>query len=256
MLIDTHSHLNFSDYNKDREQVIQRALNNNIWMINIGTDFQTSQQVVEIAGKYEQGVYAGIGLHPMDTDQDFDYEKYYQLAQSSDKVVAIGEIGLDYWNKPKTKGKTEEFKNQQKQLLLKQLKLTEDLGLPVIFHCRKSHNDLIQILEESKIKIFGVIHCFTGDWDQAQKYLDLGLYLGFNGIIYKLDLTKIIKQCPVDKILVETDCPFLTPSQANIKRNESSYIIHIIKTIADIKNQSFDKIAEVTTTNAKKLFRL
>jgi len=143
-------------------------------------------------------------------------------------VVAIGEIGLDYYYRPKTKIKLEQFKEKQKQVFLKQLDLANNLNLPVIFHCRMAHEDLIEILD-TKYKIprtrtssvrgrqytksRGVIHCFTGTWEQAQKYLAMGLYLGFNGIVFKLNLDEVIAKTPQGRILIETDCPYLTPPQ-------------------------------------------
>jgi len=236
MLIDTHAHLNFNAFKDDLDKVIGRCLAENIWMINVGTKYETSKRAVEIAEQYEEGVYAAVGLHPIHlgtglvkirTDseegsfetggEDFHISEYKSLAQSP-KVVAIGEIGLDYYYKPKTKKKLELFKEKQKELLLKQLDLAKELNLPVIFHCRMAHEDLLKILnyklKTKNYKLNGVVHCFTGSWEQAKQYLDMGFYLGFNGIIYKLDLKEVIEKTPIEKILIETDCPYLTPPRA------------------------------------------
>ena len=179
MLIDTHSHLNFSNYDKDRNKVIKKCLDNNLWLINIGTDYESSKKAIEISNKYSQGVFASVGMHPENVGKEiFDYKKYKSLTDSK-KVLAIGEIGLDYWNHPKTKKKQGEFKEKQKELLIKQIELAKELELPVIFHCRLAHNDLLEILstkENSNLK--GVIHCFTGNWEDAKKYLDMEFYLG------------------------------------------------------------------------------
>jgi len=256
MLIDTHSHLNFSDFDEDRDEVIKKCLDNNVWMINVGTDYETSKKAIEISEKYSQGIFASVGMHPENIGKEiFDYEKYKSLSDSK-KVVAIGETGLDYWYRPKTKKKRAEFEEKQKELLSKQLSLAKELNLPVIFHCRTAHNDLLKILsakENSNLK--GVIHCFTGNWKQAEKYLNMGFYLGFTGIIFKLNLDEIIKKAPLDRILIETDCPFLSPL-AEIKRNEPLFVKHIAEKIAKVKNVTFEEVAKQTTYNAKKLFNI
>lgn len=246
-------------------------------MINVGSQYSTSKRAVDMAGRYVNGVYAAIGLHPIHLadgifktkldeeeviiptkNEEFDYDKYKQLAKSS-KVVAIGEIGLDYYYRPKTKTKLDEFKNRQKEVLLMQLDLAKELNLPVIFHCRSAHEDLInEIRSRDEIgspKITGVIHCFTGTWEEAQKYLAMGFYLGFNGIIFKLDLDEVIKKIPLDKILLETDCPYLTPKPIE-GRNEPLYIKYVAEKIAGLKNETFEKISEITTQNAKQLFKI
>ena len=261
MLIDTHAHLNFTEYNNDREEVIQRSLDNDTLMINIGTNYESSKEVIKIAEEYEKGIYAAVGLHPENIlEEDSDYEKYKGLAKS-ERVVAIGEIGLDYWSKPKTKRKLELFKGKQKEIFLKQLNLATELKLPVIFHCRLALNELIEILRRTVLcQLKGVIHCFTGNWEQAQKFLDMGFYLGFNGIIFKsiegISFEEIIKKTPLDRILIETDCPFLVPPQIKVERNEPAYVKYIAQKIAEIKNITFEEVAEKTTQNAKKLFRI
>ena len=256
MLIDTHSHLIFSNYDKDRDKVMKKCLNNNLWMINVGTDYESSKKAIEISKRYSQGVFTSVGIHPENIGKEiFDYKKYKKLSLY-EKVVAIGEIGLDYWYSPKTKKKQVEFKGKQRELLLKQLDLAKELDLPVIFHCRKAHNDLLEILSaKQNTGLKGVVHCFTGNWDQTKKYLNMGFYLGFTGIIFKFDLDEVIKKAPLDKILIETDCPFLSPL-AEIKRNEPLFVKYIAKKIAEIKNVPFEEIAKQTTYNAKKLFNI
>ena len=278
MLIDTHAHLNFNAFKEDLDEVIKRSLAENVWVINVGTKYVTSKKAVEIAEKYEEGIYAAIGLHPIysttglvkiktDTEEgdfeakgeDFYASKYKSLAQSP-KVVAIGEIGLDYYYKPKTKRKLELFKEKQKEVFLKQLDLAKELNLPVIFHCRMAHKDLLEILNYKlktiNYKLNGVVHCFTGNWEQARKYLEMGFYLGFNGIIYKLDLNEVIEKTPLDKILIETDCPYLVPPQAKKDRNEPIFVKYIAQDIVKIKRMDFQKVAEVTTQNARRLFNI
>lgn len=281
MIIDTHSHLNFNAYKNDLDEVVKKTLDENIWMINVGSKYETSKDAVEIAQNYEKGVFAAIGLHPIFSgaefvkiktdpeegeflakEQDFNKEKYKELAKS-EKVVAIGEIGLDYYYRPKTKTKLEQFKQKQKQVFTDQLKLAEELGLPVILHCRMAHQDILDILKLKNKKNRGVIHCFTGNLDEMREYLDLGFYIGLNGITFKLDLDEVIKNCPLDKILVETDCPYLTPLPAiasakagpnGYVRNEPIFIKHVVQKIADLKGLSLDEVANQTTQNAKNLF--
>lgn len=274
MIIDTHAHLNFNAYKNDLDAVIKRTLSENVWFINVGSQYETSKRAVELAEKYGKGVYAAIGMHPIHVETEvfkpkldpeeemadekkekkFDVERYKELAKSG-KVVAIGETGLDYYYRPKTKTRQEIFKQAQKEVFLEHLKLAKELNLPMIFHCRSSHDDLIEILRNNP-GIQGVVHCFSGTLEQAKKYLEMGFYLGFTGIIFKLDLDNIIKEIPIERILVETDCPYLTPPEASSERNEPIFVKYIIKKIAGIKGLSYEKIAEITTQNAKKLFRI
>lgn len=277
MLIDTHAHLNFNAYKLDAQEVIDRSLKNNVWLINVGSQYETSKRAVEIAEKYDKGVFASVGLHPIHLEtglvkikndneeielktkeEEFNYEKYRELAKR-EKVVAIGEIGLDYYWRPKTAKKKELFKEKQKDLLLKQLELAKELNLPVIFHCRMAHNDLLEVLNFqfsiSNFQLKGVIHCFTGSWEEAERYLEMGFYLGFNGLIFKMDFNEIIKKIPLEKILIETDCPYLTPPPKNDK-NEPLNVKYIAEKIAKIKNLTFEEIAKITTENAQRLFKI
>ena len=276
MLIDTHAHLNFSAFNKDRDKVIKKCLDNNVWVINVGTNLKTSEEVVRIAQSYEKGIYAAIGLHPINLEtglvkmkadinerksieKDFDYRKYKDLAKSK-KVVAIGEIGLDYYWRPKTKKKKELFKQKQEGLLLEQLKLAKELDLPVIFHCRMANHDLFRILSENPDlrPKKAVAHSFVGTEEDIRKHLEFGYYIGFNGIIFKnienIDFKKVIEITPLDRILIETDCPYLAPPLVKTKRNEPVFVKYIASEVAKIKDLSFEQVAEITTKNAKALF--
>lgn len=271
MLIDTHAHVNFNAFKNDSGEVIGRSLDNDIWVINVGSQYSTSKRAVAMAEKYEKGVYAAIGLHPVHLEsglvkikndveeiefetfgEKFDYEKYKELAKSP-KVVAIGEVGLDYYRNPKTKIKLELLKEAQKRVLLEQAKLARELSLPIIFHCRMAHDDLIKILADYPSA--GVIHCFTGNWQQAQKYIEMGFYFGFNGIIFKMNLDEIISKVPLGRILLETDCPYLAPFPM-VGRNEPIHIRYAAEKIAQIKKLSYEEIAVATTKNAKNLFKI
>jgi TatD DNase family protein len=246
MLIDTHAHVNFKAFENDFDEVIKRSLSEDIWLINVGSKYETSKKAIEIAERYDSGVYAAIGLHPIHAkDEDYHALEYGNLCRS-DKVVAIGEIGLD---KFKDYGL---FLKEQKEVFLKQLDLAKELNLPVIIHCRMAHQDLIKELRimNYELRIRGVIHCFTGTWEEAKKYLDLGFYLGINGIMYKFDLKEVIKKAPLERILLETDCPYLGKE----KRNEPIFVRYIAKDIARIKNIPFEQVSQTTTQNAQKLF--
>jgi len=305
MLIDTHAHVNFNAYKSDADKVIRRSLNDDVWMINVGTNYQTSKKAVEIAEKYEKGIYAAVGLHPIHLDtglvkikndpaelpsatheagaeeiiirargESFAYDKYRELAKSK-KVVAIGETGFDYYYRPKTKRKLEIFKEKQRLGLCQQLNLAKELNLPVIFHCRMAHQDLIEVLNLQlttyNLQLKGVMHCFVGSLEQLQRYLEMGFYIGFDGIIFKkiegIDFEEIIKNTPLDKILIETDCPYLTPpisvnqrlnqrESAGMLRNEPIFVKYIAERIAKIKGLNFEEIAKITTENAKRLFNI
>lgn len=239
MLIDAHAHLNFPAFGEDREEVIKRALESNIWVINIGTNYQSSKQAVEIAENHKEGIFATVGLHPInletgliklkkdsseeaDFENDFDFEKYKSLAISK-KVVAIGEIGLDFYYKPKTAKKKEIFKEKQKELLLKELTLAKELNLPVIFHCRMAHQDLINFfLKNPDLRPKEALaHGFVGKEQELESYLNLGYYIGFNGIIFKkiegINFEENIKKTPSEKIILETDSPYLAPRKKKVK---------------------------------------
>ena len=240
MIIDTHSHLNFKAYDNDREEVIKRAQKADIFCIDVGVDFETSKCAADSAKK-NKNIYSAIGVHPSEIKENFDKSQYLELAKNK-KVVAICEIGLDYFRN--------KDKENQKRIFIKQLNLAKELNLPIIVHCRDAHVDLINILKNYNLR--GVVHCFTGTWGQAQKYINLGFYIGINGIIFKQNLDKVIQNCPLDKILAETDCPFLGKE----KRNEPVFIKEIINKIAKVKKISYQEVAEKTCQNARILFKI
>jgi len=271
MIFDTHSHVNFKAFNDDRDKIIKECLDNNIWHINVGSNLTTSKVAVDLAQKYEKGVYASVGLHPIHLDTTlvkvkkdeheeenlsqeafFDYEGYKKLAQNKN-VVAIGETGLDYYWKPKTTKKLVDFKENQRELLEKHVQLANELNLPLIFHCRMAHDDLIEFLTNRKVK--GVVHCFTGTIGQAKKYIDMGLYLGFNGIIFKLALDEIIKEIPIERILLETDCPYLSPPGYK-ERNDPMGVKLVVKKVTEIKNMDIEELVSKTFQNALNLFKI
>ena len=280
MLIDTHAHLNFATYDKDREKVINRSLKENILILNVGTNYPTSKKAVEIA-KDKEGIFASVGLHPINLytglikmrrdkeepeeyfsfEEKFDYQEYGDLIlKGQQKVVAVGEIGFDYWYRPKSKAKREKFKEKQKELFQKEVKLAEEFELPLILHCRLAYDDLVNKLLKIKYKFGGVIHCFCGNINFLKKFLEMGYYIGFNGIIFKkiegINFNEIIKKTPLEKILIETDCPYLTPPLLNKKRNEPLNVKYIAEKIAQIKKIKIKEVEKVTTENAMTLFKI
>lgn len=252
MLIDTHAHLNFKAFREDADETVERTLKENVWMINVGSEYRTSQRAVLMAEKYSQGVFAAVGIHPVhlseiifkdkvDEDEEvefhpsveeFEEEKYLKLAESK-KVLAVGEIGLDYFH-------NSENKEKQKEVFSAQIDMAMKLNLPIIIHSRKSHADVIEILRGKKKqfgkKLRGVVHCFSGRLTQAKIYTqEFGFFLGFNGIVtFDRSYDKVLKNTDLKYILLETDCPYLTPLPFRGKRNEPNYVKYVAEKIAKI----------------------
>ncbi len=271
MFIDTHAHLNFNAFKDDAAQIIQACLSENIWMINVGSQYETSKRAVQVAEKYTKGVYAAIGIHPIHTlptpvdvnevtpafksrPEKFIKEKYLELAKSK-KVVAIGEIGLDY-----TYAKTKKEQNIQKEVFIAQIQLAKELNLPIIIHCREAWHDTLKIIKEfygPQHKFNGVAHFFSGTKENAETLLELGFLVSFTGVItFTSAYNKNIREIPLEKIMIETDSPYVAPVPHRGKKNTPLYVKYIAQKIADIKGISLEKVAEATTKNAKNLFRL
>lgn len=279
MLIDTHCHLNFNSFKDDCDAVIKKTLAQGIWLINVGSQFSTSQRAVAIANNYEKGVWAAVGLHPIhlfetyvdeveipfqSRVEDFDYEQYQDLAQDK-KVVAIGECGLDYFHLPQ-EVPIEEVKAKQKKVFRRHLELALKLQKPLVLHCRGSKNDpldayldILAILKADKRRINGVIHCFAADLAIAKEFLLLGLKISFTGVITFKNaqrLREVIRAIPLDKIMVETDAPYISPEPKRGARNQPAFVKYIAKKIAEIKKVSLKEVEDATTLCAKELFNL
>lgn len=270
MIFDTHAHLNFSDFDNDRDDLIGECLKEDLGMINVGTNYLSSEKAVEIAQRFS-GLYASIGMHPSNIasevfkiknesespenilEKGFDYEKYKTLAKA-EKVVAIGECGLDYWRRPKSDSKKEIFKREQRDIFSKQIDLAEDLNLPMIIHCREAFGETLGMLKGRKTK--GVIHCFTGTLKEAEEFISLGFNIGINGIIFKTDLKEVMAKVSLEKMLVETDCPYLSPPELEGKRNNPLSVKYVIREIAKVRGVSGDDVAKATADNARKLFSI
>ena len=259
-LIDTHCHINFDSYDADREAVIARACEAGVTrIINPAVDLETSRAALQMAAPYP-GMFAAVGIHP-NSSKDFDkswMETIRQLA-AQPKVVAIGEIGLDYhWN--------ESPKEKQFEAFEAQLALAAELELPVIIHNREASEDVIVILErwattlpEALRERPGVLHSFSAPKAIAERALNIGFYLGFTGpLTYKNadDLRRIAASVPIERMVVETDAPFLTPTPHRGKRNEPAYIPLIVERLAALRQISVEAMAEATTANAERLFKL
>lgn len=250
MLIDTHAHIEMKEFEVDREEVIKRAREAGVrYLISVGANMAGSKKAVELAGKYEN-VYAAVGIHPHDVKEmdDSTIQTLRELARHP-KVVAIGEIGLDYFK---------EFSPKELQVVKfrELLSLAKELNKPVVIHDRDAHEDTLRILKEEGIQN-GVVHCFSGDNEFAKEILKLGFYISFTGVITfpkAGEARKVIEAVPIEKIMVETDCPYLAPVPHRGKRNEPAFVREIAKTIAEVKGLSLEDVARITTLNVKELF--
>jgi TatD DNase family protein len=255
MLIDTHTHLDDARYNDDRDAMIARAREAGVEaFVTIGCDLATSQAAVALATQHNF-VYASIGVHPHEVKHISEgwYDEFRRLVKNK-KVVAYGEIGLDYhYNHSSPKEQRERFREQ--------IQLAREMNLPIIIHTREAQDDTMTILKEEKAsEIGGVFHCFSGDAWLAKDALDLGFYLSFSGILTFQNATMlrdIAKHTPLDRVLIETDCPYLTPVPHRGKRNEPAYVAHVAQQLAVIHPElSLEQIGQRTTENAKRLFRI
>ncbi|MGD6976965.1 TatD family hydrolase [Bacillus altitudinis] len=254
MLFDTHAHLNAEQYNEDLEQVIERAKSEKVEkIVVVGFDRPTITRAMELIEAYDF-IYAAIGWHPVDaidmTDDDLAWIK--ELSQH-EKVVAIGEMGLDYyWDKSP--------KDVQKEVFRRQIALAKEVNLPIIIHNRDATEDVVTILkEEGAAEVGGIMHCFTGSLEIAKACMEMNFYISFGGPVTFKNAKKpkeVVKDIPSDRLLIETDCPYLTPAPFRGKRNEPSYVKYIAEQIAELREMSFEELAALTTENAKKVFRI
>ncbi len=253
-LIDTHTHLYLNNFDKDRNEVIQSAVNQGVeTMLLPAIDSSTYNSMMNLAKKYPANCLPMIGLHP--TSVKDNYENEMKLVESKlieGGFIAVGEIGIDlYWDST--------YVDQQKDVFRRQLKLAKEYQLPAVIHTRDSFNEIYPIIvEELTDNLKGVFHCFTGTSSEANKIIDLGFSLGIGGIITfkNAGLAKTVKNVPVESIVLETDAPFLTPVPFRGKRNQSAYINFIAVKLAEVKNMEVEEIADITTKNAVKLFKL
>ncbi|MBL7053593.1 TatD family hydrolase [Patescibacteria group bacterium] len=260
-MIDTHAHLNFKDFADNYADVIKKCWQHKLKaIINVGSNLQTSAKAIEISKQYNR-CYAAVALHPIHvSDEEFDKNQFTNLmANNLEYVKAIGETGLDFFHKPADE-------DLQVKIFIKHLELAQRFNLPVILHSRDSRNASLnsykKILEiiTNYPNLKGVIHCFSSDWKIAQQFLKIGFYVGFTGpITFKnvgQDLLGVVGNMPLNRILIETDSPFLAPEPHRGQQNQPYYVEFIARKIAKLKNISFEEVSKITDKNAQTLFNL
>ena len=254
MIIDTHCHLDFEEFKEDFNDVLLNAKNNNVFgMQTICTKIDEFPKIINITKKHPN-IWCSIGTHPHNADKEKDITKENIIKLClNDKVIGIGETGLDYYY---------ENSNKENQInsFLKHIEVARITNLPLIIHARDADHDIIQILTEeyNKSPFSGVIHCFTASYELAKAALSIGFYISFSGIITFKNADEIRDSCkkiPIDRILVETDAPFLAPVPFRGNRNEPSYITETIKKVAEIKDLSIEEVINITTHNFFNLFK-
>ncbi len=253
MLVDTHAHLDDLKYENDLDEVVTRAGQYGVTrIISMGDTMAASLNAVKIAEKYE-GVFAGAGVHPQEalTLMDGDYDRLAQL-MTLPKVKVLGEIGLDYYYENASREK-------QQEIFIRQLDVARQMHMPVSIHDRDAHGDTMAILKKEGKGLTGSIHCFSGSWEMAKELLKMGWFLGVDGpLTFKnaAKLPEIIAKIPLDRLLLETDSPYLAPVPKRGRRNEPAYVKYIAEKVAEIRNISFEEVAQQTTFNAVNLFNL
>src|SRR5277367_2236572 len=259
MLIDTHAHLDYTDYDPDRAEVISRATDAGVTeIISIGTRVDSSTRAVELAENFPN-IWATVGIHPSEVDNapDDAVDRLRVLAQSS-RVVAIGEIGLDYHRLPENPAEAEATKQRQADLFRRQLELTAELGLNAVIHQRDSWDDTLKILGEFTGRVRGVFHCFGGTLEQARDAIALGHLVSFTGIVTFKNARQVqatAQDVAFDQFMVETDCPYLAPVPDRGKRCEPAHTRRVAEQIAQLRGVSLEKIAARTTETARRFFR-
>lgn len=287
-IFDCHSHVQFPVYDSDREVVIQRAKEAGVKMLAVGTQASTSEAAIKLTHEYPEDIWATVGFHPAhathartyadssgltrtswyfdpkeqreSTPEKFDIEKLRQLAKDP-KVVAIGECGLDYFRLDKET--LRQAQGKQKEVFLEQVELAKELNKPLMIHCRPSkgtddaYEDMLNMLSAKRLAISRVVHFYVGSLEMTKKLVTAGFYFTFGGVItFARDYDESIKYIPLDRILLETDCPYVAPAPYRGKRNEPAYIIETAKKMAEIKNVSLEKLAESVYENTAEVFKV
>lgn len=280
--IDTHTHAHFAAFGADWREVIQRALDQGVWVVNVGTQIDTSRRAIEVAHEFPEGVYAVVGLHPTHTDashhdeqelgggeaaqsftsrgERFDPAAYRALALDP-RVVAIGECGLDYYRL------SEETKEKQRIAFEAQIQLAHEVQKPLMIHCREAFPDLISILHSSSSILHtppGIIHFFSGTKDHARELLEMGFAFTFGGAITfppkktesRNAYDELIEYIPLDRMLSETDAPYVAPVPYRGKRNEPAYVVEVVRRLAQIKGISVDQVRDAIFENANRILRV
>ncbi|KGK89446.1 hydrolase TatD [Desulfosporosinus sp. HMP52] len=253
MIWDTHAHIDDPSYAEDFQEVLLRIQSAQISRVtNVGYDLPSSERSVKLTEDYSF-IYAAIGIHPHNA-QDVTVDTWNSLLElaKKPKVLAWGEIGLDYYRDLSPRP-------IQKEVFIQQIKLANEIGLPIVIHNRDAHQDVLEIVKANPPQYGGVFHCYSGSWEMAEILLKLGFYLSFAGpVTYKnaRHTVEVAKRIPLDRMLVETDSPYLTPEPRRGKRNEPTYVREIVQKLSEIKNMSFEDAAIATMQNAETIFRL
>lgn len=252
MLFDTHCHVNDEAYEQDREAMLQRAFAAGVqYMMCPGTDVRTSAEAVAMSRAYDQ-IYAAVGIHPEDAASSTPegMAQIRKWLQDEPKVVAIGEVGLDYhWPEPS--------REIQQAVFIEQVKMAVELDVPIDIHDREAHGDVMDILRQYGKGLRGVFHCYSGSLEMAQELIKMGFYIGFTGTMVfpkSKKLKRIAAELPLDRILVETDCPYLTPPPYRGKRNEPAYVRYVADELALLRDMDPEEIQRITLENGKRIF--
>ncbi len=250
-LVDTHTHIYGDKYNSDFFEVLKRTKEELEFIVSIGYDLESSKKSVELSNKYDF-IYSTVGIHPVDIKEYNDEveKELIAMVKNNTKVVAIGEIGLDYYW-------MEDPKEIQQDVFRKQLNISRETKLPVVIHTRDALEDTLKILSEYK-DIGGILHCFPGSYDSVKSLLDR-YYVGVAGVVTFKNNKKtqeMVKQIPLDRVVIETDCPYLTPEPFRGHRNEPTYVKYVAEKIAEIKGISYEEVIKVTTENAKAIYNI
>jgi len=250
LLVDSHAHLEDEKYDRDREKVIEECKKDLTFLINVGSNLLTSKQSIELAHNYDF-IYASVGIHPHDAQREFDKVEEIERLALHEKVVAIGEIGLDYYYDDPPK----EF---QKEIFIKQIRLAKKLNLPIIIHDRDAHGDILDILKQEWTKdLRGVFHSYSGSVEMAFQVIEMNFYISLGGPVTFKNAKKpkeVAKAVPIEKLLIETDSPYLTPEPYRGKRNTPVYVKFVAKKIAELREMPYEEVCRITAENAIKLF--
>lgn len=253
MIFDTHAHYDDRQFEEDREELLGSMPENGVELIvDAGSDIASWDKIEKLTDRYPF-VYGAIGVHP-DEVGELDEEKMQRMEKllSGEKMVAVGEIGLDYyWDKEK--------RDLQKKWFIRQLELARQLDLPVIIHSREAAADTMEIMKQHAKGLDGVIHCFSYSLEQAKEYVKMGFYLGIGGVVTFKNakkLKEVVQEIPLEALVLETDSPYLAPVPHRGKRNNSQNLVYVAEEIAALKGVSYEEVVRQTTENAKKLYRL
>lgn len=266
--IDIHSHLNFKEFDDDREEVLRRAKENSLGMINIGTGLETSKEVVELARENEN-IWAIVGLHPIYTpdESEFRIEEFQKIidddnSNEKSKIVGVGECGLDYFHlQGETEEEIEAEKKIQEKVFRDQIEFAVKNDLPIMIHCRDAYDDVLEIIKEYKDKhgdkLRGNLHFFAGTIDHAEAFLNLGFTISFTGVItFAKEYADLVRFVPLEFMHAETDSPYVAPVPFRGRRNEPNYVIKVVNKIAELKEQPVEEVEKQLIENARNFFKL